>query len=109
LPVLLITTVGRKSGKPHTNPIVYLRDGEDYLVTGSAGGMDWNPNWYHNLKAHPDVKVEIGPQAFDLHAIITEGEERNQLYERFKAASSNFAKYEKGTNRVIPVIRLRPH
>lgn len=106
LPILLITTVGRKSGKPHANPVVYLKDGQDYLVTASVGGMDWHPSWYYNLKDQPQVQIRVGDQTFDVKATITTGEECNLLYERFKAASSNFVKYEKNTRRVIPVIRL---
>ena len=108
LPILLITTVGRKSGKPHTNPVVYLATGQDYLVSASSGGMDWHPGWYLNLKNHPEAKIEIGDRAFNVQAVIVEGEERDKLYEKFKISSSNFVKYEKGTSRVIPVIRLIP-
>ena len=106
LPVMLITTYGRKSGKPHTNPVVYLEDGQDYLVSASAGGMDWHPGWYLNLRNRPEAKIEIGDKTFNVQAVIMEGEERVNLYEKFKAASSNFSKYEKGTSRMIPVIRL---
>ena len=108
LPVLLITTFGRKSGKPHTNPVVYIEDGQDYLVSASAGGMDWHPGWYLNLKNSPEVKIEIGDKRFNVQAVIMDGEERSRLYEKFKAASSNFLKYEKDASRVIPVIRLTP-
>ena len=77
LPVLLITTFGRKSGKPFTNPVVYIADGQDYLVSGSAGGMDWHPGWYfQNLKNSPEAKVEIGDKTFNVQAVIIEGEER---------------------------------
>jgi deazaflavin-dependent oxidoreductase (nitroreductase family) len=106
LPLLLITTYGRKTGNPSTTPVVYLQDGEDYLVSATAGGTDWDPGWYLNLKARPQARIEIGEQAFDVQAMIAAGEERQRLYERFKAASVNFIKYEKGTSRVLPVIRL---
>lgn len=106
LPVLLLTTFGRKTGKPHTNPVVYIQDGQDYLVSASAGGMDWHPGWYLNLKHTPEAKIEIGDKTFNVQAVIMDGEERMKLYEKFKAASDNFSKYEKGTSRVIPVIRL---
>ena len=108
LPVMLLTTIGRKSGKPHTNPVVYLQDGRDYLVSASSGGMDWHPKWYLNLKRTPEVKIEIGDKTLDVQAVIIDGEERARLYERFKAASSNFEKYKKGTTRKILVIRLIP-
>jgi deazaflavin-dependent oxidoreductase (nitroreductase family) len=108
LPVMLITTFGRKSGKPHTNPVVYLKDGHDYLVSASSGGMDWHPGWYLNLKSRPEARIEIGDRTINVLAVIMEGEDRAESYEKFKAASSNFLKYEKGTSRVIPVIRLKP-
>ncbi|MEZ4860329.1 MAG: nitroreductase family deazaflavin-dependent oxidoreductase [Caldilineaceae bacterium] len=109
MPLLLITTTGRKSGKPPTNPVVYLRDGQDFLVAASVGGMDWHPGWYFNLKSQPLANIRVGAQTFDVKATITTGVERDRLFERFKAASSNFEKYEKNTSRVIPVIRLTPH
>ncbi len=108
LPVLLITTSGRKSGKPHTNPVVYLEDGQDYLVAASVGGMDWHPGWYFNLENRPQAKIKVGDKTYDVKATITTGEERTRLYEKFKAASSNFVKYERATSRVIPVVRLTP-
>ena len=106
LPLLLITTYGRKTGNPTTTPAVYIQDGQDYLVSATAGGTDWDPGWYLNLKARPQARIEIGEQAFDVQATIVAGDERQQLYEKFKAASPNFEKYEKGTRRVLPVIRL---
>ncbi len=106
LPILLITTIGRQSGKLYTNPVVYLKEGEDYLVSASAGGMDWHPGWYLNLLKRPEVKIEIGGMVSEVTATVVKGEERNRLYEKFMAASSNFIKYEKNTSRVIPVIRL---
>jgi F420H(2)-dependent quinone reductase len=108
LPVLLITTLGRKSGKAHTNPVVYIEDGQDYLISASTGGMDWHPGWYFNLKQRPDVRIEIGEKIIIVQAVIIDGEERKLYYEKFKKASNNFVKYEKGTNREIPVVRLVP-
>ena len=108
LPILLITTFGRKSGKPHTNPVVYVKDGQDYLVSATNGGSDTDPGWYLNLKTRPEAKIEVGDTAFNVRAVITESEERTRLYEKFKAASNNFVKYEQGTSRVLPVIRLTP-
>jgi deazaflavin-dependent oxidoreductase (nitroreductase family) len=108
LPILLITTFGQKSGKPHTNPVAYIKEGQDYLVTASVGGMDWHPGWYFNLNNRPQAKITVGDKTFDVKATIITGEERSRLYEKFKAASSNFVKYEQATSRVIPVIRLTP-
>jgi deazaflavin-dependent oxidoreductase (nitroreductase family) len=106
LPILLITTVGRKSDKQYTHPVVYIQDGQEYLVSASTGGMDWNPGWYYNLRKRPEATIQIGNQRFSVKAVIAEGEQRTHLYAKFKAASSNFVKYEKATSRLIPVIRL---
>lgn len=108
MPVLLITTFGRKSGRPHTNPVVYLRDGDAFLVSASAGGMGWHPGWYLNLITSPRAVIQVRDQTIDVKARILDGMERDQMYARFKAASSNFVKYEKNTSREIPVIRLSP-
>lgn len=106
MPILLLTSTGRKSGKPHTNPVIYLKEGEEYIVSASTGGMTWHPNWYFNLKSNPDAEILVADQTFKVKATITENEERTRLYEKFKAASENFVKYEKSANRLIPVIRL---
>ena len=108
MPLLLITTYGRRSGRPYTNPVAFIQEGQDYLVAATAGGQDWNPGWYLNLLTRPEAKIELDSQTFDVQAAIAKGDERTRLYERFKAASSNFVKYEKNTTRVLPVIRLTP-
>ena len=106
LPILLMTTVGRKSGKRHTNPVVFITEGSDYLVSASAGSMALQPGWYFNLRDRPEATIQIGTRSFRVRAAIAEGEERTQLYAKFKAASPNFVKFEKTTSRIIPVIRL---
>lgn len=108
MPVLLLTTTGRKSGKSRTTPLVYLLDGDDYLIAASKGGYDPHPAWYFNLKATPEVGVEIGSQTFTALAKIAEGGERDELYERFKSSSDNFVQYEQMAQRTIPVVRLTP-
>lgn len=108
MPVLLLTTTGRKSGQPRTTPLVYERDGGDYVIAASKGGSDSHPAWYFNLEATPEVRVEVGGQAFTAQATITEGEERDQLYKRFKSSGAHFARYEQMAQRTIPVVRLTP-
>ena len=108
MPVLLLTTTGRKSGQPRTTPLVYVRDDNDYIIAASKGGSDAHPAWYFNLEATPEVRVEIGDQAFAARVTITEGKERDQLYERFKSSGANFATYEQLAPRTIPVVRLTP-
>lgn len=106
MPLLLLTTFGRRSGTPFTVPLVYLEDDQGYLVAATAAGMSWEPGWSRNLRARPVAHVEIGKSGFDVRAVFAEGEERTRLYATFKAASDNFAKYEQKTRRVFPVIRL---
>jgi deazaflavin-dependent oxidoreductase (nitroreductase family) len=102
-----MTLVCRKRGRV-CNLVVYIKEGQDYLVSASTAGMDWHPGWYFNLRNKPEAKIEIGNHTYNVKATITDGEERTRLYEKFKAASSNFVKDEKGTSRVISVIRLTP-
>jgi deazaflavin-dependent oxidoreductase (nitroreductase family) len=87
---------------------VYIQDGQDYVVSATAGGSDWDPGWYLNLKTRPEAMIEVGDVAFEVQATIAQSEERARLYEKFKTASKNFVKYEHSTSRVLPVIRLTP-
>jgi len=108
MPVLLITTTGRKSGQPRTTPLVYQRDNGDYLIAGSKGGADSHPIWYLNLEATQEVRVEVRDQVFKARVTITEGGERDRLYEMFKSSGAHFATYQQMTQRIIPVVRLTP-
>ena len=81
-PLLLLHTTGKRSGKHRINPMMFLKDGERYLVFASKGGADTNPDWYHNLKAHPDVRIEVGDEIIDVHAEEIIGRERDRLFER---------------------------
>lgn len=108
MPVLLLTTTGRKSGQSRTSPLVYLRDDDDYLIAASKGGSDSHPAWYFNLEATPEVRLEVGGQALTAQVTITEDEERDQIYERFKSLGDHFARYEQMAQRTIPVVRLTP-
>jgi deazaflavin-dependent oxidoreductase (nitroreductase family) len=105
--VLLLTTIGAKTGLPRTHPLVYTRDGDRYLVIASKGGAPTNPSWYHNLRANPEVTVEVGPEIFHAKAMpITGGPERRRLYDQHAAINPGFKDYEKRTTRVIPAILL---
>jgi deazaflavin-dependent oxidoreductase (nitroreductase family) len=106
VPMLLLTTTGRKSGKKHTTPLAYQPDGDDIYVFGSFAGGPRHPAWYHNLVADPDVTVEVGPDAYPATAVILEGDERDRVFDRQKRDVQNFADYEQKTTRTIPVIRL---
>jgi deazaflavin-dependent oxidoreductase (nitroreductase family) len=104
--MLLLHHKGAKSGTERVNPLVYLpRDGS-YVVFATMGGAPTNPDWYHNLRAHPDVQVEVGGDTHDVVARVTTGPERDLLWEAVKAYRVGFADYEKKTDRVIPAIVL---
>jgi deazaflavin-dependent oxidoreductase (nitroreductase family) len=107
-PVLLLHHTGARSGKPRVNPVMYLKDGDRYLVFASKGGASTNPDWYHNLKAHPDIQIEVGDETVDVHVTEITGPERDRLYARQASLYPRFADYQRQTKRVIPVIALTP-
>jgi deazaflavin-dependent oxidoreductase (nitroreductase family) len=100
---------GAKSGRDYVNPLVYLPDGDRMVIFASKGGSDTNPDWYHNLVAHPDVKVELaGGKLVDARAVVIQGAERDQIYDRQVERVPVFAEYRDKTKRQIPVIALEP-
>ena len=106
--LLLLHHVGAKSGKDRINPLVYNRDGDRYVIFASKAGAPTNPDWYHNLKAHPDVTIEVGTDTIEVHAEEATGEERDRLFQAQTERSPQFAEYQSKTERVIPVIVLTP-
>ncbi|GAB3134797.1 nitroreductase family deazaflavin-dependent oxidoreductase [Amycolatopsis sp. NPDC004378] len=105
--VLLLTTIGAKSGEPRLSPLVYTRDGERLVIAASMGGAPKNPAWYHNLVANPKVTVEVGTEKFEATAtVIADRAERDRLYAGMVAHAEGFADYEKKTTRVIPIVVL---
>ncbi len=107
-PVLMLTTTGRLTGKQRTTPVMYVHKDNEYLIAASAGGADQNPTWLSNLNSKPQATIEINGKIVPVKSVITSGDERDKLYENFKALGSNFVEYEKKTTRKIPVIRLQP-
>jgi deazaflavin-dependent oxidoreductase (nitroreductase family) len=105
-PLLLLTTTGAKSGKHHTSPIMYLPDGDRLFIFASKAGAPTNPDWYHNLVAHPHATVEVGTETFNVKATVTSGEERDRLYAQQAKMYPGFADYQKKTTRQIPVVAL---
>ena len=106
-PMILVTHTGAKSGTQRTNPLVYLKDGDRYLVFGSKGGSTKHPDWYRNLVANPDASVEIGAEKFDVVAEVLTGEERDHLYEKQAKIMPQFAEYQSRAGRTIPVVALK--
>jgi deazaflavin-dependent oxidoreductase (nitroreductase family) len=107
-PLALLTTIGAKSGKRRTSPMMYLRENGHLYVFASKAGAPTNPDWYYNLLAHPEVNVEIGDQSFPAIAKPVTGEEHDQIYARWAEQYPQFRAYQEKTTRVIPVIELEP-
>jgi deazaflavin-dependent oxidoreductase (nitroreductase family) len=105
-PMLLLTTIGAKSGRPHTTPLVYSKDGNRIVIIASKGGAPKHPAWYHNLLANPTVTVEIGSERFEARAVATKGEERERLFRHQAEQMPQFNEYQKRTSRQIPVLAL---
>jgi deazaflavin-dependent oxidoreductase (nitroreductase family) len=108
--LMLLTTVGARSGDEHITPVMYHRDGERYVVIASKGGAPDHPGWYHNLKANPVAKVEVGTetgtQTFEVRAREAEGKERERMYAERVAFAPGFGEYPQMTSRQIPVMVL---
>jgi deazaflavin-dependent oxidoreductase (nitroreductase family) len=104
--LLLLTTTGARSGRPHTVPVGYLPDGERVVVIASAGDAPDHPAWYHNLVANPTVTVEDGVFTYEARAAVLTGEERDRLFARAVEADPGRADNRAGTSRVVPVVAL---
>ncbi len=105
-PLLLLTTRGRRSGQPRTNPVMYLADDDRLLVFATKGGAPTNPDWFSNLVANPQVTVEVGTEKYAARAVVLDGEERDRLYAEQARRYPGFAEYQEKTDRVIPVVAL---
>lgn len=107
-PMLLVDHVGARSGRRRTSPLGYIRDGDAYVVVASKGGEPRNPSWFHNLRAHPDVTIQVGSRKLDVHARVATPEERARLWPRVVDAYGGYAGYQQRTSRVIPLVILEP-
>jgi deazaflavin-dependent oxidoreductase (nitroreductase family) len=107
-PMVLLHTIGARTGADRVNPLVYGRDGDNLVIFASRGGAPTHPDWFHNLVAHPDVTVEVGTDTVPVRARVAEGDERERLWARQKELMPGFAEYEAKTTRQIPVIVLEP-
>jgi deazaflavin-dependent oxidoreductase (nitroreductase family) len=106
--ILLLTTIGRRSGKARRTPLIYGRDGDRYLVVASNGGEDEHPLWYRNLSADSRVRLQVGAQRFDAVAHTASGEERARLWPVMTAIWPDYDVYQTRTSREIPVVVLTP-
>lgn len=107
-PVLLLTTTGRKSGRPRTQPLLYTRAGEGYAVIASKGGAPRHPLWYLNLRAHPLAEITVGRETRTVRARDAEEGERERLWRQLADRYSGYDRYAEKTSRRIPVVVLEP-
>lgn len=106
-PMILVHSIGAKSGAERVNPLVYFpQPDETMVIVASAAGAPSNPDWFYNLRAQPDVEVEVGTQTFPVQATEITGADRDALWAEVKTANPGFAEYEQKTTRVIPLVRL---
>jgi proline iminopeptidase len=106
LPVLLLTTRGRKSREPRTSPLMYLPQGDDFVVIASYLGEPKHPAWFLNLQAEPEVEVQIGTARHLVRAREAEGVEREKLWREMVSKTADYAEYQTRTTRRIPVVVL---
>ena len=104
--ILLLTTSGRKSGKPTTTPLIYARDGDRYVIVASQGGAPDDPGWYRNLVKTPEVELQIKDEVFRARATTAEGAERERLWRKANAVWRHYDEYATRTDREIPVVVL---
>ncbi len=108
IPILLLTTTGRKSGQRRTAALYYFKDQDRFVVIASNAGDPRHPAWYLNLAANPEATVRAGPRRWRAQATSAEGEERERLWSMAVALDSAYAEYQKRTERQIPVVVLTP-
>ena len=106
--LLLMHNVGAQSGTQYTTPVVYIEDGGRFVVFASKAGAPEHPGWYHNLLAHPEIKIEVGDRTLEATASEVTGAERERIFAAQVQAAPQFAEYAAKTDRVIPVIALTP-
>jgi deazaflavin-dependent oxidoreductase (nitroreductase family) len=104
--ILLLTTKGRKSGAERTTPLIFERNGDDYLIVASRGGTDQPPGWYLNLQADPVVEVQVKGDVFKARARDATPEEKPEMWRKMAAAWPDYDDYQRKTDRVIPVVVL---
>jgi F420H(2)-dependent quinone reductase len=108
IPVALLTTTGRKTGKPRVSPLYFHRDGDTVVVAASRSGSDKNPMWYLNLKANPKVQVQIKSEVLDLTARDATDEERAKYWPKLVEMYPSYEDYQSWTDRMIPLVVCQP-
>jgi deazaflavin-dependent oxidoreductase (nitroreductase family) len=105
-PILLLNTVGRKSGKKRTSPLLYVMDGEDFIVIASKGGAPTHPAWYLNLMANPEATVEVGDREVHVKGEVADPEEKVRLWQKMVEMYPTYDAYQRKTEREIPLLLL---
>lgn len=108
VPILLLTTTGRKSNQPRTSALIHGRDGEDFLVVASQGGAPSHPNWYLNLRSHPEAEIQVKSERIRVTARTAGEEEKPRLWKVMTDLWPNYDVYQTRTDRVIPLVVLSP-
>src|SRR5262250_3354956 len=106
--VLLLSTIGRRSGQRRCTALFYIRDGADYLIVASNGGEERLPGWWHNLRSNPQVSIQVGRRHMACRAEAVAARDRDALWPRFDAVYGGYRGYRQRTRRPLPIIRLRP-
>jgi deazaflavin-dependent oxidoreductase (nitroreductase family) len=106
--MLLLQTVGRKSGKVRTHTLLYVRDGDELVVIASNNGQDHHPGWYFNLLANPRAKVQAGTHSYDVEARVVGGEDYERLWQKLLAVRPQYREYLSRTTRHFPIVALKP-
>ena len=105
---LLLHTHGAKSNQERITPVLYFKDGDNYVLVAAKGGAPTNPDWYYNILAHPDdVTIEVGTEHFNVHATVAEPTERHRIFADVARQSPQFANYQKDNPRILPVVLLK--
>ncbi|RVW08046.1 nitroreductase family deazaflavin-dependent oxidoreductase [Prescottella agglutinans] len=104
IPVCLLTTTGRKSGQPRISPLLFLEDGDRIVLVASQGGLPKNPMWYLNIRANPEVTIQIKSRIRKMRARVATNEERAELWPRLVDLYADFDNYQAWTDRQIPVV-----
>ena len=107
-PLLILDHVGAKSGTQRSSVLGYVADGRDVLIVASQGGSPTHPAWFHNLRANPDARIQIGTEVCDVRARVASSDERARLWPKVTAAYSGFQRYQEHTDREIPIVILEP-
>jgi deazaflavin-dependent oxidoreductase (nitroreductase family) len=106
--MLLLDHVGAKSGTLRTSPLVYARDGVDFVLVASKGGYPKSPGWFHNLKANPDTTIQVGSKRLAVHARVADPDERKRLWPVVVKVYGGYEDYQRRTEREIPLVILEP-